>query len=143
MEALGAAGSVVGLAAALGQIIEGVTQLHDFWSSVKEVPKSLLWLITDLEILHDILRSIDSSSAQLSPSSDTSALNGVLQKCALYLKTLQETVKPLQSETGVSTAKRTWRSVKAVFSTEKIKSYRENLEAAKVTLLLAQSQLNQ
>jgi hypothetical protein len=80
---------------------------------------------------------------QLSLSSDTSALNGILQRCALYLKTLQETVKTLQSETGVRTAKRTSRSVKAVFGSKKIKSYRENLEAAKVTLLLARSQLNQ
>ena len=54
-----------------------------------------------------------------------------------------ETVRPLQSEAGSGTAKKAWKSVKAVFGSEKIKSYRENLESAKATLLLAQIQLHQ
>jgi hypothetical protein len=50
MEALGASWSVVGLAAALGQIIKSATQLYDFWSSAKEVPKSILWLILSFAV---------------------------------------------------------------------------------------------
>jgi hypothetical protein len=86
MEGLGAASSVVSLGTILAQLINGVAQLHAFWTSVKDVPRSLAWLSTDLEILHDILQSIDSSSAQLSQSSDTSPLSRVLQKCALYIE---------------------------------------------------------
>ena len=142
MEALGAAASVVSLATILAQLIDGVTQLHGFWTSVKEVPKSLTWLSTDLEILHDILQSIESSSVQLSQTGDTSPLSGILQKCALYIEYLQETVKPLQSEARDKPVKKAWRSVKAVFDSKKIKSYRENLESAKATLLLAQNQLH-
>lgn len=143
MEALGAAGSIVSLAAVLAQLIQTVTQLHDPRSSLKDAPKSLMWLSTDLEILHGILQSIDSSSVQLSHTSDTSHLDGILRKCALYIGNLQETVRPLQSEAGSGTAKKAWKSVKAVFGSEKIKSYRENLESAKATLLLAQIQLHQ
>ena len=142
MEALGAAASVVSLATILAQLINGVTQLRGFWTSVKDVPKSLTWLSTDLEILHDILQSIESSSVQLSQTGDTSPLSGILQKCALYIEYLQETVKPLQSRAGDKPLKRAWRSVKAVFDSKKIESYRENLESAKATLLLAQNQLH-
>ncbi|KAN0110785.1 hypothetical protein V8E51_007172 [Hyaloscypha variabilis] len=114
MEALGAAASVVSLATILAQLIDGVTQLHGFWTSVKEVPKSLTWLSTDLEILHDILQSIESSSAQLSQTGDTSP----------FFRNSQAGDKPV---------KRAWRSVKAVFDSKKIESYRENLESAKAT----------
>src|SRR5579863_4019028 len=139
MEVVGAAASVAGLVTLLGQLLQSAKQLHEFWSSIKEVPESLRWLVDDLDMIREVLVLIKDQATQGSDTSGSGNAIPLLQKCISYVENLEGLVKPLQSENGASRRLKTWKSVKAVFATEKIKFYRDNLESAKVTLLLAQN----
>jgi hypothetical protein len=143
MDALGAAASVVSLVTILGQLVQSARQLHDFWSSIQDVPESLQWLVHDLEMIREILGVIDPQSLQGSVADRGGPTLQLLRKCVRYIEKLEALVKPLQFGPGASRRERSWKSIKAVFLTDKIKSYWENLESAKVTLLLAQSHMNQ
>jgi hypothetical protein len=143
MEALEVAGSVVSLVTILGQLIQSARQLHDFWSSVKDVPKSLEWFTEDLNIIREILEAIHPQLMQGSATIGSSTALRLLKKCAISIGNLEAFVKPLQSGPGDSRKAKTWKSIKAVFLSDKIKSYRENLESLKVTLLLAQNHITE
>jgi hypothetical protein len=144
MDGLAAAGSIVSLISILGQLAQSTRQLYDFWSSMKEVPRSLQWLVGDLYLIREILEVIESQLMQsIVPNIGNNSIGELLRKCILYIENLEALVKPLQSRPREGRGERTWKSIKAVFLTEKIKSYRENLESAKVTLLLVQSHISQ
>ena len=64
-------------------------------------------------------------------------LNQLLKRCLLdleSLKTLVQTVLPAEDD---SPRAATWKSAKAVLTADKLKLYREHLESAKLTLILA------
>ncbi len=137
---LSAAGSIVSLVAIAGQLIQSTKSLYEFWSSVKEIPTRLQWLREDLKVIQGIIEQI---SVQSSSARGTTVACHALQNCAIHLNNLKVLVAPLQRRSTKSRKKEIWKSVKAAFNAEKIKLYRENLEAAKLTLVLAQNSLTQ
>lgn len=137
MDGLSTAGGVVSLVTIIGQLIQSTRTLYDFWSSVKDVPTRLQWLSEDLKLIQEILENIEQQSTR----NPTTSLCEALQRCAFYLGNLDVLVAPLRSRPRGGRKEKIWRSIKAVFSEDKIELYRENLESAKTTLLLTQSTL--
>lgn len=58
-EALGVAGSVAGLAGLAGQLLQGVLFLHEFFESIKDVPKHITELKVELNALKSILLRLE------------------------------------------------------------------------------------
>ena len=142
MDGLSTAGSVVSLVAIAGQLIQSTQTLFEFWSSVKDVPARLQWLIEDLRCVEKALEHIQQQCAR-NPNMD-GAENGcqALQRCVLYMNNLRSLVAPFHSRPEEHGKRRVWKSIKAEFNAKKVTLCRENLEAAKSLLLLTQTTLN-
>ena len=142
METLATAGSVVSFVAIAGQLVQSTKALYEFWSSVKNVPVRLQWLSEDLRCLNKFLEHIRQQCARDPIATGADPGCQALQRCAIYTTNLEALIAPFRSQDGDHAKRRVWKSVKAEFSAKKIKSYRENLEAAKVNLILAVTFMN-
>ena len=58
MDGISAAGGIVSLVGVLGQLVQSIEALYQFWSRVKDVPSNLQWLIADVQLLHSTLEDI-------------------------------------------------------------------------------------
>ncbi|KAL8742248.1 MAG: hypothetical protein Q9190_005239 [Brigantiaea leucoxantha] len=143
MDGLSAAGSIVTLAALAGQLLRSAVALHEFWSSVKDVPERMLWLGQDLEFIQGHLQRIEQQVTQSSSNHSTAGVDEAFRRCVFYMESLETMVAPWQSQPRQIRRERRWRSVKAVLNEKKIKYYKKNLEGAKTSLILAQNLLNQ
>ena len=143
MDGISAAASIVGLTAAAGQLLQATKTLYNFWSAVKELPTHLRWLSEDMACMRDILEYIEQQASQGSRSDGTSPIYSALQRYGLHLGNLEALVSPLRLQKGKGGNDKTWKAIKGVFSADKIKLYRESLEEAKATLLIAQTLLHQ
>ncbi|KAK0703902.1 hypothetical protein B0T26DRAFT_517551 [Lasiosphaeria miniovina] len=143
MDPLSAVASVAGLVGLAAQIAASIKQ-HDFWSSVADTPVSLRWLLADVQLVHDLVHSIEASFARSAiPQGSTDPLQQLLERCFADLASLEGLVKTVLPVPGDSCRKATWKSIKATLKKDKFKSYREHLVSAKITLLLAQGYVNQ
>jgi len=96
--------------------------------------------------MRGLLTAIEDSVKQspLQANTDTAVpIHQLLRKCRSYLSTLQDLAKAVLPQPGDSMSRATWKSLKAVLKADKMKTYRGNLESAKITLILAQSYSNQ
>jgi hypothetical protein len=114
MEALGGVASVVSLAAVVAQLLKPTKELHEFWTSVKEIPTSLQWLSADLDVLREVLKAVQQDATQCSDIDSNYHLSEILQRCMLYIRNLHDAVRPFQSESAGMSRQKTWRSIKAV-----------------------------
>ena len=97
MDGLSAAGSIVSLAALSGQLLRSAIALHEFWSSVKDVPERLVWLGQDLEFIRGYLQCIEQQITQSSSIHGVVVVNKALQNCASCLNNLENLVAPWRS----------------------------------------------
>ena len=142
MDAVSVAASIVSLVTIAGQLIQSTKSLHQFWSSVKDVPTYLQWLTEDLKSIQEILESIQQQYIQSINTSEMTRACQALQKCAFHLTNLKNLVEPLYARSSPDGKRKIWGLIKAVFDNSRIQLYRENLEEAKSALIIAQNSSN-
>ena len=139
MDGVSAAASVVGL---VGQLIQSIKALHDFWSSVRDIPTRLQWLSKDLHFLQQTLEQIEQNAIRDPGVSEDMYGRQALEMCTLHIAKLEELIRPLQPQLGEGRTIVFRKSVKAVFCVEKMERCRKRIEEAKTTILLAYYSLN-
>ena len=98
MDGLSAAGGIVSLVGLVGQLVQSVEALYQFWSCVKDVPTHLQWLVEDLRLLQAILASITQQSVEGLSTVGATMVPQALRSCAVHLSNLEELIAPLQSQ---------------------------------------------
>ena len=142
MDPLSMTASITALVTVAAQVAAGIKQLHSFWSSVADAPASLRTLLADIHLIRDLFHGIDASITHTSNDA-AELMSKLLKRCLLDLESLEKLASPVLPAAGESPTKIAWKSIKAVLKADKLKSYREHLESAKLTLVLAHSHASQ
>lgn len=144
MDPLSMTASITALVTVAAQVAAGIKHLHSFWSSVADAPASLRTLLADIQLIRDLFNGIGASITHQNTSNDaTELMSKLLMRCLLDLESLEKLANPILPAGGESSTKIAWKSIKAVLKAGKLKSYREHLESAKLTLVLAHGYANQ
>lgn len=144
MDPLSATASIAGLVGLAVQITTSIKQLHAFWSAVSDAPTSLRYILADIQLIRDLFHNIEASFVSTAMTQSTlDLMDQLLKRCLLDLNSLENFVQTVLPVHGDSLRKATWKSIKSALKADKLKSYREHLESAKVTLVLAHSYANE
>ncbi|KAF1992430.1 hypothetical protein K402DRAFT_399545 [Aulographum hederae CBS 113979] len=119
MDGLSGAASGIAVVSIALQLADGFLKLHSFWSSVNDAPQEARTILDDLFSLHRILEQIASNSSAIADA----------------------TILMTEFEKGFRNGgkvKRKWTACKMVSKKEKLVAFRNSLEEAKSSLILAQ-----
>lgn len=130
-EALGVAGSLTSFIGLAGQVAQGVNYLYNFFNSMKDAPKDIRSLATELKILGTILAEVNRDGI------DSAPMRAALQCCKDATGDLEGLVRKSNLTTDQSKARRVWSQMGVAFRNEKFRKYTDRLERAKTTLLHA------
>jgi hypothetical protein len=138
MEALGAAGSIVGIAAAA---IQSASVLHDFFGTIKDAPAEIQSLQERIGSIHAVLidvRRVACTSTQPPPQS----LFRALETCCLCFDKIRQLAAKFEQERWKNSAAGSWvRKFRFAFQKMDMVTTLKNLEEQKSTLLLAMAVL--
>ncbi|KAK3360654.1 hypothetical protein B0T25DRAFT_565537 [Lasiosphaeria hispida] len=136
--------SITALVTIIAQMAAGIQKLHAFWSSVADAPASLRGLLADIQLVRDLFNGIKSSITYHNASHGIMELmSKLLGRSLLELKSLKNLVKTVLLGGRDNPTKIAWKLIKARLKAEKFKAYRERLELAKLTLVLAHGYASQ
>ncbi|TGO57569.1 hypothetical protein BCON_0064g00390 [Botryotinia convoluta] len=130
-EALGIAGSAVGIISLAVQLGDGILKLKSFWSAVKDAPEEILYILDELDITHVLLTEIEDSlgSQTISPAAARS-----LRLCQKGVDILNNAVKELEDEMQ---QRKKWGRVKVVMKKELLEKMEKRLGRANSLMLMA------
>ena len=124
---------VAGLASLAIQILEGIQEIRDLYSNIKDAPRNVHGVLNELEILVHVLAEYSSRSST-GPSS--TAQDEAMNHCKSVLELLHSIAKGL--EKGFIQRRHPWAAVRAAFQRRKVEDLLLKLERAKSILVLAQ-----
>ena len=137
-EAVGAVFANVSIAL---QLADAALNLHNFWKSVKDAPKSLKDLVNNLRTLQGVLKAIHTEEKMLPGPQEAIPTYEPLLECQRYFDELRALAERLQTDISKGKMQRTWKSLKIVFEKNHLDEFRSNLESMKSTLILARQTL--
>ena len=135
-EGIAVAASGVSIVSLALQILGGIKQLSDLWSSIKDAPKDINNLLNELELIASILMMVDECHEPTTPAKST--LDQAKKYCQDAANSMNEVVKELKDGLETTGGKRRWAAMKAALKKEKLVQYRRRLEGAKSMLAIAQ-----
>ncbi|KAF7876951.1 uncharacterized protein EAF02_008171 [Botrytis sinoallii] len=130
-EALGIAGSAVGIISLAVQLGDGILKLKSFWMAVKHAPEEILYILDELDITHVLLMEIEDSlgSQTISPAAARS-----LRLCQKGVDILNNAVKELEDEMK---RRKKWGGVKMVMKKELLEKMEKRLGRANSLMMMA------
>ena len=135
----GAASAIAVVSLAI-QLADSIKSLLEFWESVKEAPKEIQVITTDLKLLDSVLSSIASDAQHAEPDE---ILTRALQHCQGTMNTLLFILKDIEPGFAASSLRiRRWTAIKAVWMNGKLNRFQDQLERLKSSLLLVQQTYN-
>jgi hypothetical protein len=123
------------------QLAEVALKLHRFWNRVEDAPKEMNDLLNDLMILKDVLRDIHVQQRMIPGPPAALPAHRPLLKCSEHFEELENLAKKLQLDSSNGVIKRKWKAMKVVFRKDQVLQLRSNIEAMKITLVLARQSL--
>jgi hypothetical protein len=151
MEAVGAAGSVVGIVGVAGQILQGLIFLHGFFREFRDIPEDVQSLVQELNCLEALFRRIAILAAQASSpiaSATTTTVPGAapahsyleelmpaLEFCDRWVKILRDLVDKHESTANASRSMRTWSNLRLAFRRKRWSEYTAALQQGKSMVL--------
>jgi hypothetical protein len=142
MEILSGASSVIAVVSLAFQLGDKTKELCAFWQSMKEAPKEVELILSDLSIVASLADIIRLEAPAARPHTQLLDINlKALGQCLGSITDLQNLI--LKYQPGISSASRrtqTWNACKWAWNADKIKSFRETLKDAKFTLMLARQE---
>ena len=136
MDLLSSSASVFAVVSLAVQLAESAKKLHEFWGSIKDAPDTIRGIVSDLELLSDVLTRI-ALEAQSSRPDET--MIAALKGCGVKLQIITAQVDKL--EPGFASKNlsiRKWSAFKTALKSEKLEKMQLAVEGAKTTLMLAQ-----
>ncbi|THV53833.1 hypothetical protein BGAL_0041g00420 [Botrytis galanthina] len=130
-EALGIAGSAVGIISLAVQLGDGILKLKSFWNAVKDAPEEILYILDELDITHVLLTEIEDSlgNQTISPAAARS-----LRLCQKGVDILNKAVKELEDEMK---RRKKWGGVKMVIKKELLEKMEKRLGRANSLMMMA------
>ena len=124
------------------QLGEKTKKLCDFWKAVKGAPHEIEQIVSDLSIITSLTDIIRQEAESPRPQAQLLNINlKALDQCLGSITELQNLI--LKYQPGISSANRrtqTWSACKMSWNAEKIRGFRETLQDAKLTLMLARQE---
>ncbi|MCJ1380958.1 hypothetical protein MMC17_004067 [Xylographa soralifera] len=140
-EVLGVVASGITIAGLAIQIASSVQQILDFWASMKGAPADIHNLLEELDLLAEILSSVDGNTDS-TDHDETSLRQSATLKAARYCQNaascIDAVVTDLSDGFAMPRGRRHWTAVKAVLKDKKMIKCLQRLERAKTMLSLAQ-----
>jgi hypothetical protein len=124
------------------QLSDKTKKLYDFWRSVREAPREVEQIVSELEIIASLADIIRQETASPRPHTQLLDINlKALSQCLRSLTDLQNLMSKYQAGTS-STSRRvqTLKACKIAWNAEKIKNFRAQLKDAKFTLMFARQE---
>ncbi|MCJ1478343.1 hypothetical protein MMC13_007021 [Lambiella insularis] len=137
-EALGAVASGISIGALAIHIASSVQQILEFWSSVKSAPADVQILLEELELLAEILSTVDKNGADAKSSMRQVSAVKALRCCQNAASCIDAVVRDLTDGFAMPQGRRYWTAVKAVLKDKRLTKALQRLERAKTLLSLAQ-----
>ncbi|KAF7890527.1 hypothetical protein EAF00_008842 [Botryotinia globosa] len=130
-EALGIAGSAVGIISLAVQVGDGILKLKSFWNAVKDAPEEILYILDELDITHVLLTEIEDSlgSQTISPAAARS-----LRLCQKGVDILNKAIKELEDEMK---RRKKWGGVRMVMKKELLEKMEKRLGRANSLMMMA------
>jgi hypothetical protein len=131
---------VFSIVASASQILENISKVIDFCKSIKDAPTDIRRILLELQLLSNIISSIQLVFEERSPPESTvTAIKNTLDLIRDDIRKLSDLSSDLErkinSEKRIA---RTWARVQTVLSEKKIAILRDHLNRAKGTLQLLQ-----
>ncbi|KAF2094941.1 hypothetical protein NA57DRAFT_60343 [Rhizodiscina lignyota] len=134
-EVLATASAVVGVAAAAGQLIDGIAKLKAFCAQIRDIPNDIQNIVDDLSTLTDVLDFVQAEMGQASYfPSNPGATAKVLSNLQQSSQQVQEVLKQMQAQVG---KKKYWGRVKAVEMKRKLDKAALRLQNVQNMLLVS------
>lgn len=136
MEGLSVGASVIAVVSIAIQLTDSLKKFSDFIDSIKEAPKDVESVLSELRFLSSILEQI-----RLQPSSPLNT-NSTVANCLTDLQRKITTFETLANRyrPGLNSQNRriqSWNALKVAFKSEVFKKYRNSLNQEKINLILA------
>ncbi|GIJ92664.1 hypothetical protein Asppvi_001942 [Aspergillus pseudoviridinutans] len=132
-EALGVAGSIVGIASLAGQICSGVQQLYAFVDSVKQGPSDFQNVKNDILLIERVVRRMAEDCTDLPEHLDVGLLKCSFELCLSRVNRLLTIIQSLDTS---SQKNRTIKFIKATVTKTRVAEFAKELDSAKMTLML-------
>lgn len=138
-EVFGVIGAGVGVAAAAGQLIDGIIKLHSFCSQIQNIPNDIQNAVDELATIVEVLEYVQIEMAHgtlpLQPSNHLSSMK-VLSNLQESSQQIGEVLEDMRIKLG---EKKYWGRIKAVGLTRKLEKAAKRVENAQrmVLILLA------
>jgi hypothetical protein len=138
-EVLGVVSAGVGVAAAAGQLIDGIMKLHSFCSQIRNIPDDIQTAVDDLSTMVEVLEfvQVEMGHETLPPQSwNLSSFMRVLSNLQQSSQQVGEVLEEMRTKLG---KKKYWGRIKAVGMTKKLEKAGKRVENAQrmVLILLA------
>ncbi|MCJ1438870.1 hypothetical protein MMC27_008260 [Xylographa pallens] len=137
-EVLGVVASGISIAGLAIQIASSVQQILDFWASMKGAPTDIQTLLEELDLLAEILSTVDGNTDNDETSPRQNTTLKAAQYCQNAASCIDAVVKDLSDGFAMPRGRRHWTAVKAVLKDKKMVKCLQRLERAKTMLSLAQ-----
>ena len=137
-EVLGVVASGISIAGLAIQIASSVQQILDFWASMKSAPSDIQILLEELNLLAEILSTVDCDTDNDKTSPRQNSTLKAAQYCRNAASCIDAVVKDLSDGFAMPRGRRHWTAVKAVLKDNKMAKCLQRLERAKTMLSLAQ-----
>ena len=140
MDGLSSAASAFAVISLAGQVVAGVQNLYQVWSSFQDAPEHVRAISEDLRLLVTVLRGIEDNEQRYGQDI---IMTEVLQQCRKQVDAIRAITEDLslRPSTGRS-SRRAWVAIKASFQQDKITRIQDILRDLKVTLSLAQQNVH-
>ena len=136
MDGLSSVASAFAVISLAGQVVTGVQNLYQVWSTFHDAPEHVRAISEDLRLLVTVLRGIEDNERRFGRDI---IMTEVLQKCRTQVDAISTITEDLSLRSGTGrSSRRAWVAIKASFQQDKITRIQDILRDLKVTLSLAQ-----
>ena len=135
-EGLATAASGIAVLTVAVQLAQSIKKLSDFWTSIKEAPEDIQAIVTDLDLLSNVLIRIAHEAQHVEPDASLAATLNVCLVKVRKLTALLNEIEPAFDSSDLRVRK--WTALKAVLKQGQLVKFQVALDRLKGTLLLVQ-----
>ena len=129
-EVLGVVSAGVGVAAAAGQLIDGIMKLYRFCSQIRNIPDDIQAAVDDLSTMVEVLEFVQMEMGRESFSLQSSKLSCSTKVLSLLVLSSQQVGEVLEKMRVTLGNKKYWGRVKAIGMTRKLEKAAKRVEYA-------------
>lgn len=126
---------MIGIVSLAGQILRGLKSLHTFFEDIKDAPKDIGDLKSELVSIQAVLDKILDQFKVIDFKSCNVVLDLAMRNCADQIMMLENMIRQFRSHGKIS---KVWKQMSAAFKKESIQKHVSMLHSARLNLIAAQ-----